>query len=204
MKLTWDEILSYAVIFSKRWKGFKGIEKQYDQLFVTELLACFGVDAGEVGVFQEKAGKKWVDYLWAGMLGIEMKSPGENLDNAKTQLFNYLPKLPPEAVPKYLIVSDFINIRMYRLSTNDVHIFKTADLRKHIKKFADIAGYKTERIQTDQLELNVKAAEKMARLHDALKEHGYDGHDLEVYLVRLLFCLFADDTEIYAVNAGTV
>ena len=37
----------------------------------------------------------------------------------------------------------------------------------------------------------------MARLHDALKAHGYEGHPLEVYLVRLLFCLFADDTGIF-------
>jgi len=43
----------------------------------------------------------------------------------------------------------------------------------------------------------VKAAEKMARLHDSLKAHGYDGHNLQVYLVRLLFCLFADDTGIF-------
>ena len=90
-----------------------------------------------------------------------------------------------------------MNIHLYRLSTNDIHIFKTADLRKHIKRFADIAGYTTERTHEDQVEVNVKAAEKMAKLHDALKAHGYDGHDLEVYLVRLLFCLFADDTGIF-------
>ena len=123
MRLTWDNIQSNAVAFSKRWKGFKGIEKQHDQQFITELLACFGVNAGEVGVFQEKAGTKWVDYLWSGMLGIEMKSPGENLTNAKTQLFGYIPKLQPEAVPKYLIVSDFANIHLYRLATNDIYIF---------------------------------------------------------------------------------
>jgi hypothetical protein len=37
----------------------------------------------------------------------------------------------------------------------------------------------------------------MALLHDALKEHGYEGHDLEIYLVRLLFCMFAGDTGIF-------
>jgi hypothetical protein len=195
--LTWDEMQSNAISFSKRWKAFKGIEKQHDQQFVTELLACFGVDAVDVGVFQEKAGKKWVDCLWPGMLGVEMKSPSENLAAAKTQLFNYLPKLQSEAMPQYLIVSDFINIHLYRLSTNDIHAFKTADLRKNIKRFADIAGYATERVHDDQVEVNVNAAEKMAKLHDALKAHGYEGQELEVYLARLLFCLFADDTGIF-------
>ena len=37
----------------------------------------------------------------------------------------------------------------------------------------------------------------MGRLHDKLKAIGYEGHELEVYLVRLLFCLFADDTSIF-------
>ena len=37
----------------------------------------------------------------------------------------------------------------------------------------------------------------MGRLHDKLKEIGYEGHALEVYLVRLLFCLFAEDTSIF-------
>src|SRR5262249_33896869 len=37
----------------------------------------------------------------------------------------------------------------------------------------------------------------MGRLYDALKAYGYEGHDLERFLVRLLFCLFADDTGIF-------
>ena len=46
--------------------------------------------------------------------------------------------------------------------------------------------------------MNVKAAREMAALHDALQDAGYRGHDLEVMLVRLLFCLFADDTGIFS------
>jgi hypothetical protein len=37
----------------------------------------------------------------------------------------------------------------------------------------------------------------MGKLHDQLKAIGYDGHALELYLVRLLFCLFAEDTGIF-------
>ena len=48
-----------------------------------------------------------------------------------------------------------------------------------------------------EIELNTDASYKMARLHDALKEQGYTGHALEAYLMRLLFCLFADDTGIF-------
>ena len=47
------------------------------------------------------------------------------------------------------------------------------------------------------ISLNKEATEKMGSLHDALKDADYTGHALEVYLVRLLFCLFADDTDIF-------
>jgi hypothetical protein len=49
----------------------------------------------------------------------------------------------------------------------------------------------------DQDPVNIQASELMGKLHDALKASGYDGHDLERLLVRLLFCLFADDTGIF-------
>ena len=65
-----------------------------------------------------------------------------------------------------------------------------------MRLFGFIAGYKPQRIEP-QNPVNIKAAERMGELHDALKSAGYAGHPLEVLLVRLLFCLFADDTAIF-------
>ena len=45
--------------------------------------------------------------------------------------------------------------------------------------------------------VNIKAAEQMGKLHDLLKAGGYTGHPLELLLVRVLFCLFADGTGIF-------
>jgi len=199
--LTWDNIQANAVAFSKRWQGIVS-EKQQDQGFIEALLRVFGVeDSRAVGTFQEKTrisdSTKWIDYLWKGKIAIEMKSKGESLDNAFEQLRQYMYSIPEEDIPDLWLVSDFENIRLSRRSTNEVWNFKTKDLRKHISKFANIAGYTSERIRDDQVEVNVKAAEKMAKLHDLLKGHGYDGHELRVFLVRLLFCLFADDTGIF-------
>ena len=53
------------------------------------------------------------------------------------------------------------------------------------------------RIFRDQDPVNVEASASMGRLHDALEASGYSGHDLEVFLVRTVFCLFADDTGIF-------
>ncbi|MCL2824582.1 MAG: hypothetical protein FWD57_11375, partial [Polyangiaceae bacterium] len=46
-------------------------------------------------------------------------------------------------------------------------------------------------------DVNVEAAERMGKVCDALRASNYIGHPLEVILVRLLFCLFAEDTGIF-------
>lgn len=202
MRLTWDEIQSNAVRFSKRWKDAYNEEAQA-QPFQLDFLRAFGVaDPEAMGDFEYKVPLSnnrtgYLDYVWKGKIAIEMKSRGKDLSDAFDQLQNYMPHLPEDEIPDLWLVSDFELMRLCRRSTNELWDFKTKDLRKHIKRFADIAGYETERIRDDQVEVNIKAAEKMAKLHDALKIHGYEGHDLEVYLVRLLFCMFADDTGIF-------
>ena len=65
-----------------------------------------------------------------------------------------------------------------------------------MRLFGFLAGYQTTSYK-EQDPVNIKAAERMGRLHDRLKAIGYAGHELEVYLVRLLFCLFAEDTSIF-------
>jgi hypothetical protein len=205
MPLSWDEIQQNAITFARRWKdGWD--EKSEAQSFVRDFLRVFGAeDAAAVGRFEERAqresGRGFMDYFWPKKIAIEMKSKGRDLNRAYTQLVDYLSHLPEDEIPELWMVSDFETIVLWRRSTKQRKQFKTKDLKKNIRQFADIAGLETQRVDIDQLEVNVKAAEMMARLHDALKEHGYEGHDLEVYLVRLLFCLFAEDTGIFSKNS---
>ena len=49
----------------------------------------------------------------------------------------------------------------------------------------------------DQHPANIEAAELVGRLHDALAEAGQQGHDLERFLLRTVFCMFADDTGVF-------
>ena len=49
----------------------------------------------------------------------------------------------------------------------------------------------------DQDPANIEAAELVGRLHDALADTGHRGRDLERFLVRLVFCMFADDTGVF-------
>ena len=209
MPLSWDAIQANAVAFSKRWKDGSN-EIAESQPFIIDFLHVFGVDDPvKLGDFEYKvklSSSKFgrIDYLWKSQIAIEMKSRGENLNEAYEQLRTYMQHLPEEEIPDLWMVCDFENIRLSRRSTGEEYYIKTKDLRKHIKRFANIAGYTTERVREDQLELNVKAAEKMAKLHDALESHGYEGHDLQVYLVRLLFCMFAGIQVFFRKTTSTI
>jgi len=65
-----------------------------------------------------------------------------------------------------------------------------------VELFSYLAGYKDIKFQAVS-PVDIEAAEHMGELHDALKDSKYTGHQLEMYLVRLLFCLFADDSGIF-------
>jgi len=69
-------------------------------------------------------------------------------------------------------------------------------LPEKVELFGYLAGYKDIKFQAVSA-VDIEAAEHMGELHDALKDSKYTGHQLEMYLVRLLFCLFADDSGIF-------
>jgi len=204
MKLSWKDIEAKALGFSKKWQHATD-EFAEAQSFLNDFFDVFGVDRKRVALFEKKVpmGKTrsgYIDLLWKGVILIEMKSRGKSLEKAYTQAKDYAFNLEDEELPEYIMVSDFDNIKLYRVTTEQEWKFKTNQFRKNVKLFADLAGYKAAVEIPGDEHVDIKAAEKMAKLHDILKSHGYEGHHLEVYLVRLLFCLFADDTGIFEKN----
>ena len=75
--------------------------------------------------------------------------------------------------------------------------FTLGELPRYVEAFGFILGVQ-RRTFRDQDPANIAAAELVGQLHDQLAAAGYRGHDLERFLVRLVFCLFADDTGIFA------
>jgi type II restriction/modification system DNA methylase subunit YeeA len=138
----------------------------------------------------------YIDMLWKGTILIEMKSRGKNLDRAYQQAKDYIPGLKEIELPKYILISDFENFRLYDLEESTETDFKLEDFVNHVQQFGFIAGYQKRTYKAED-PVNIEAAYLMGKLHDALKEAGYSGHELEKYLVRLLFCLFAEDTTIF-------
>lgn len=200
MPLSWNEIKSRSLAFSKEWEN-EISEDAEAKSFWDGFFHIFGISRKRVASFEEpvkKLGDKqgFIDLFWKGVLLVEHKSRGKNLERAYTQALDYFPGIAERDLPKYVLVSDFERFRLFDLEENEQHEFELKDLHKNVRLFGFIAGYQTHKIQ-DQDPVNIKAAERMGKLHDQMKAVGYEGHPLELYLVRLLFCLFAEDTAIF-------
>jgi hypothetical protein len=205
MPLSWNEIKDRALRFSREWAD-ESSEDAEAQTFLNGFFEVFGVTRRRLATFEKKVKKidgrdGYIDLLWKGKLLVEQKSRGKDLDRAHAQARDYFHGLTDAELPRYLLVSDFARFRLYDLEGNAPPMeFALKDLHKHVRAFGFIAGYQARTFK-DEDPVNIEAAERMGKLHDALKTAGYAGHDLEVLLVRLLFCLFAEDTGIFETAA---
>ena len=200
MALSWNEIKERAVTFSKEWENTES-EDAEAKPFLEAFFSVFGISRRKIATFEHKVKKLnehdgYIDLFWKSMMLVEMKSKGKDLDKAFIQAKEYTQKLKSEEIPKYILVSNFATFRLYDLEEEKTIEFLLKDLVTNIQHFGFIAGYE-QKTYEDQDPVNIKAAELMGKLHDRLKEIGYEGHPLEVYLVRVLFCLFAEDTTIF-------
>ncbi len=199
-RLTQQEIRNKAIAFVHEWKG-ESRERAESQTFWNEFLEIFGVKRRQVAVF-EKAVKKnnqntgAIDLFWKGVLLVEHKSLGKSFDKAESQAFEYLENLPENDLPEYVLISDFAKFRLFNLEKGEEIEFPLEELPNHTQLFGAISGYQ-KREYKEQDAVNIKVALKLGELHDALLASGYAGHKLEVFLVRLVYCLFADDTGIF-------
>jgi len=200
MTLSWNEIKDRSLKFSKEWADAAN-EEADAKPFLVEFFQVFGISSKRVSTFEHRVKKLddkdgYIDLLWKGMILIEMKSRGKNLDKAYDQAIAYTHGLKEHELPKYILICDFENFRFYDLEESKTVAFKLPELVSNVQHFGYLLGYQ-KKVYKEQDPANIKAAELMGKLHDRLEEIGYTGHPLEVYLVRILFCLFAEDTTIF-------
>ncbi|HMK55429.1 MAG TPA: DNA methyltransferase, partial [Dissulfurispiraceae bacterium] len=213
MPLSLNEIKDRALAFSREWESAE-VERAESQTFWNEFFNVFGISRRRVATFEEPVrkalplfdknlpkGSGRIDLFWRGVLIAEHKSKGRDLDKAYEQSLGYFAGLPERDLPRYVIVSDFARIRLYDLEKSVHEEFALKDLYRNIRLFSFISGYTPQKLEA-QDPVNVKAAERMGKLHDRLRASGYCGHELEVLLVRLLFCLFAEDTTLFEPRGG--
>ncbi|MBU0655044.1 MAG: class I SAM-dependent DNA methyltransferase [Gammaproteobacteria bacterium] len=201
IRLHHNEIRNRAHAFVQKWRD-ESREEAEAKSFWDAFFNVFGIDRKDVAVFEWSVAKLenrhgFIDLFWKGMLLVEHKSRGKSLDKAQSQAFEYYLGLPDKEKPNYILLSDFATFRLYDLRRKQDHSFSIDALPDSIHLFDFMSGLQYVDEAEAEKALNIQAAELLGSLHDALAASGYSGHELEIFLVRILFCLFAEDTGIF-------
>lgn len=221
--LSWNEVRDRAIRFSREWSRATS-ERSDKQTFWNEFFDVFGIRRASVASFEANVrnlhgNTSAIDLLWRGKLLVEHKSLGEDLGLAATQAFTYIEDLTREnrwdEIPRYVLVSDFARFVLYDLEPEEQHDlplfdgrkiaphhFTLAEFHRSVRHFAFMLGQTRVRLDPED-PANEKAYARMCELHDALRAGGFDLHELERLLVRILFCLFAEDTGLFSPDALT-
>lgn len=205
--LSLSEIRARAGSFSRHWSKAEGDERQEGQLFIRGLLEVFGVSDVKAALYEKRAERSstgnrgYIDALIPGLAVFEMKSAGKDLGLAEIQALDYLNALPESEQPRFVISSNFKTIRVLDLlaeKQTDTVQFGVEELPRHAENLAFLAGYQKASFGSHQQEkVSIKAARVMADLYLALDSAGYDNHSASVFLVRTLFCLYADNAGVW-------
>lgn len=198
--LSWNEIRVRAAQFAADWAD-ASYEKGETQTFYNEFFEVFGKRRRDVARYEEHVKKLdnrsgFIDLFWPGVLLVEQKSAGRSLVAAAEQAGDYFDAIAERERPRYQLLCDFKTFELLDRDTRDEIRFPLSDLPDQVENFAFIVGQRRRALREED-PVNIEASELMGRLHDALDESGYRGDDLERFLVRMVFCMFADDSGIF-------
>ena len=206
--LVLSDIRSRAGAFVAQWREAEGYERGEAQSFVRDLLRVFGITRSTAAVYEKRAqrastgGQGYIDALISGTALIEMKSAGADLVKAEAQALDYIESLTEHERPDFVITSDFRRFRLLDLSVeageDGLLEFGLEELPAHVEELMFLAGYRRAKFGSSEQEAaSIKAAQLMAQLYEHLESTGYDEHQASIFLIRTLFCLYADDSGLW-------
>jgi hypothetical protein len=197
-----------AAQFAAKWKDVRS-EKSYDQQFWHDFVQIVlgipdlkeaNIEFQKTVVSSKKGTQNYIDVFWQDVFLAEHKSAGRSLDVAEEQARDYLVSLAPSMRPPVVIVTDFARFRIVDVLRDKKVEFPLEDLPNHLHRIEAIVGKDALTATHIQVEADQKAARLMADLYVQLEKYGYEGHEASVFLVRILFCLFADDTRMWKLD----
>ncbi|MGC8509058.1 MAG: DNA methyltransferase, partial [Thiomonas sp.] len=197
------EIRRRLSAFAKEWAGAHS-EAADAKLFWARFYECFGIRPESATIFEKAVDKLggargFIDSFIPGKLIVEHKSRGKDLGKALDQAADYFLALPEAERPRYIVTSDFARIRLYDLKDGKHWETTLKSLPSKAHWFSFLLEDDAPQI-VEESPVNRNAAYAISRLHEGLLDIGFKGRDLEIFLTRLLFCLFADDTGIFGDN----
>ena len=197
--------LHRARLFAQKYAGATS-EKQLGQSFwrdffvsvigVSDLLVT-GIEF-EYPIRSKTTGTiQFIDCLWAGVVLVEHKSAGKDLDAAERQARDYLEALPGHLRPPTVIVSDFRTIRIVQVLRGSSHEFALSELPSNLDRLHDVMSYDGNASAEPRVEADKGAVKLMSELFNQFEKARYGGHELSVFLIRILFLNFGDDTRMW-------
>ena len=209
--------------FSEFWQG-KGYEKGQSQAFWMSLLRdVFGIKHPESFIsFEDQVHldhTSFIDgYIPSTRVMIEQKSLGKNLNQAIKQsdgtlltpfqqAKRYIAELPVSKHPRFVVTCNFEEFFVYDMEQpkGEPEIIKLQDLEKEYYRLSFLT--KTENVHLKkEMEVSIKAGEIVGIIYDALLKQYYNAENeetlksLNILCVRLVFCLYAEDAEIFGRN----
>jgi len=204
--LSYNEIRARLARFAEKWADAAD-EDAEAKSFWDDIFTCYGTNRRQVARFEVPVGKLdgnkgFIDLLWKGKLIAEHKSRGRDLAAAKGQAEDYMARLKPAERPRFLVTCDFARFEVFDLHNGNEEKFALHELAAKAEVLGFLGGYEPKR-PSDEAPVNIEAVERLGQLYDAMKAGGYPDHDLQSFLVRVLFCLFAEDTGVFEPEAFT-
>lgn len=198
------EIQAALSAFVSKWSGFTGTEKAEAQTFLNELFACYGSDRTEVGALFEDfaASAGFMDLHWPGVLIVEMKAPGVELEKARAQRERYWHESSDAAagVPaaRWVIACNFREFEIWepgRFPSAARARFSLADLPDRYDALLFLQSETIEPVFAEhRRELTTDAARHIADLYTSLADRGAAPIDeIQRFTMQLVWCLFAED-----------
>lgn len=221
-----DDLKSRAARFAESWAG-RGDEKSDTQQYWRDLLDKVLLipntsDRQTLWFERRTALDGFIDALMIqARVLVEQKSLDVDLDRPEPrqgtmvtpveQAKRYSDSLPPSERPSVLITCNFGLFRLYDLEADPLartpqSEFTLADLPNHINEISRLFAHENSRV-VQQEKLSVKAGQRVAKLHDSLAKcfKNLDDpaeHDaLAMLTVRLVFCLYAEDANLFKPDA---
>lgn len=218
--MTAQEQRAAARKFAEDWNG-RGDEKQDTQVFWIALLQhVFGVERPTEFIQFEKtvqlSHKSFIDgYIPQTKVLIEQKGKDIKLKHAYRQsdgssltpyqqAQRYAGYLPYEERPRWIIVCNFQEFNLYDTNypNNEPEVIRLSDLEKEYHRLACIVNENSKAVKKE-MEVSIAAGEIVGKLYNALLRQYNNPEDeeslksLNVLCVRLVFCLYAEDAEIF-------
>lgn len=196
--------LNHSTII-KGFESLKGINTPAE--FFMSFLKALKFSAATIKRLADSKGNRNVasvpgDFALSKQIYFHPGKKGEDLQSSLRAIVN------DEALTKHQIrfylSTDFENVVAYDRRVDDWTSFAHEDLRDNYEFFLPLTGLYEKPLAYTSHPADVKACEKMGKLYDVIRAQNHydkeDLHDLNVFLTRLLFCFFAEDTGIFPVK----